>query len=288
MSPSPSAAVEAAVPVPGATLSTVTQGAGTPVVLCHGGPGLCDNLGPLAALLTDSALVHRYDQRGNGGSSSDGPFDVATSVADLEALRRHWGHEHWVVGGHSWGAALALFYALAHPERTLGVVYLSGTGLHWGWQRATRARRTGRLTAAERQELHVLEDRMRAGASRDGDHQRFHRLMWSTDFVRRETADRVLDAAPLYPCARRADVFDAIAADQRRILDGGFAEAARALASPLVSIHGEGDAGLARAREVSELSPHGRLVVIPAAGHSPWLENPDAVRAAVVGFVEGL
>ena len=105
---------------PGATLWTVSGGAGLPAVLCHGGPGLSANLGPVAAMVEGLALVHCYDQRGSGRSRSSGPFDVASFVADLEALRRHWGHDRWLVGGHSWGANLALFYALRHPDRTLG------------------------------------------------------------------------------------------------------------------------------------------------------------------------
>ena len=76
------------VEVPGATLWTASRGAGTPVVLCHGGPGLSDNLGPVAAMVEDRARVHRYDQRGSGRSHSDGPFDVGRFVADLEAYAR--------------------------------------------------------------------------------------------------------------------------------------------------------------------------------------------------------
>ncbi len=131
----------------GAVLWTVSQGAGLPVVLCHGGPGLSDNLEPLAFMIDDLARVHRYDQRGSGRSHGDGGFDVDTFIADLDALRTHWGHPKWVLGGHSWGANLALFYALAHPEHTLAVIYLAGTGLRWGWQQDAQQRR---LATAQR------------------------------------------------------------------------------------------------------------------------------------------
>jgi pimeloyl-ACP methyl ester carboxylesterase len=43
------------VDVPGATLWTESQGAGVPLVLCHGGPGLSDNLAPMAAMVDDVA-----------------------------------------------------------------------------------------------------------------------------------------------------------------------------------------------------------------------------------------
>ena len=110
------------VAVPGGSLWTASLGQGTPLVLAHGGPGLSNNLDPVAKMVDDIACVHVYDQRGGGRSPSQGPFDIESFVEDLEALRRHWGHERWIVGGHSWGAALALFYALAHPEKTIGII----------------------------------------------------------------------------------------------------------------------------------------------------------------------
>lgn len=188
----------------------------------------------------DRAQVHRYDQRGNGRSTAVGPFDVRSFVSDLEALRDHWGHDRWVVGGHSWGAALALFYAVTHPNRTLGVVPISGTGTSWGWQAATRRHRLGRLTPDERTELAALEDRTADEQRvRGGDRERFLRLMWSTDFASRDTADRLLERGPLYRCARAEHVFRRLAADQRRILQTpGFEDDLARLSAPVLAIHG--------------------------------------------------
>src|SRR3954447_18852114 len=95
------------VAVDGAALWTATTGdASTGVVLCHGGPGLSDNLGNLAGMIDDLAVVHRYDQRAGGRSTGEPPFAVDRYVDDVEALRAHWGHPSWVVGGHSWGGWL--------------------------------------------------------------------------------------------------------------------------------------------------------------------------------------
>src|SRR4051794_32638179 len=255
---------EAMVEVPGATLWTATQGTGVPLVLCHGGPGLSDNLGPLAALVDDVALVHRYDQRGSGRSRSDGPYDVAAFVADLEALREHWGHERWVAGGHSWGANLALFYALAHPDRTLGVVYLAGTGLRWGWQEEARRRRLARLTAAERAELAGLEP----GSPR------FLELMWTTDF-----ADRRAARLPLYAFPRDEAIFAAVSESHRAVLEAGVD--VRRLTAPLLVMHGRHDGP----ERVAQLARHGRYVEIGGAAHSPWLEQPAAVRRGLRAFL---
>jgi pimeloyl-ACP methyl ester carboxylesterase len=60
---------------------------------------MSDNLEPLAAMLDDLVTVHRFDQRGGGRSTGTGEGQtVAGAVADLEALRRRWGHRRWMVG----------------------------------------------------------------------------------------------------------------------------------------------------------------------------------------------
>ena len=102
-----------------------------PVVFLHGGPG--SGCKPSHRQFFDpnkyfSVLV---DQRGAGKSTPYGAVDANTTqhlVRDLEAIRCELGVERWVLFGGSWGAALALYYAISHPERVLAMV-LRGTFL---------------------------------------------------------------------------------------------------------------------------------------------------------------
>jgi len=110
----------------GAQLWTSSQGRGVPTLLCNGGPGCCDYLAPVAAMIDDIAQVIRWEPRGCGRSSETPPYDAETCVADLEAIRQSYGIERWIVGGHSWGPNVALAYALAYPERVLGLIAISG------------------------------------------------------------------------------------------------------------------------------------------------------------------
>ncbi len=113
----------------GAELWVAEQGTGIPMMLCNGGPGCCDYLGTVAECIDDVAQVYRFEPRGCGRSSSAGPYDLPTTLADLEALRVALGHVRWVVGGHSWGADLALAYALEYPKHVLALAYISGAGV---------------------------------------------------------------------------------------------------------------------------------------------------------------
>lgn len=113
------------------------------VLLCNGGPGCCDYLRPVSEMLEDAYRVIRFEQRGCGRSQADGRYDIDTALMDLEAIRRYYQIDKWVVGGHSWGANLALFYALAHSDRTTAVLYMAGNGLQRSreWSAAYHANR---------------------------------------------------------------------------------------------------------------------------------------------------
>lgn len=110
----------------GADLWTVADGSGPALILGSGGPGCCDYLAPVAEMLQPFARVIRWEQRGCGRSTADGRYDLATTIADLEAVRVAYGVDRWIVGGHSWGADLALAYAWHFPQRTSGLLAISG------------------------------------------------------------------------------------------------------------------------------------------------------------------
>ncbi len=279
------AEVTEVVDVAGGRLWTATRGTGPAMVLCHGGPGLSDNLGAVAAMVEDLGCVHRFDQRGGGRSSAKVMPDVDGLIADLESLRTHWGHQQWVVGGHSWGANLALLYALAHPDRVAGVIYMSGTGLRWGWQDSATRIRTARLTAVEREHFVGLG---RAVADGDTRHQaEFLRLLWTTDFARRDSAS-VLERSPLYAYPRNEAVFAAVSDSYRDALESLSLDALRSLAAPLLALHGAEDTDPWRAREVAELSPRGQWVAIEDAAHVPWIEQPTTTSHHLRRFLREL
>ena len=112
-----------------ARIWTVTQGTGIPILLCNGGPGCADYLSPVAGMIDDLAQVIRFEQRGCGRSEYMPPYDLETCLLDLESIRKHYGVEKWITGGHSWGANLALSYAIEYPDNVLGLIYIAGNGI---------------------------------------------------------------------------------------------------------------------------------------------------------------
>ena len=109
-----------------AELWVSVEGSGVPVLLISGGPGCCDYLEPVAALLRGHAKTIRFDARGCGRSSAASEYTVETSLADIERIREFVGAERWVVVGHSAGAEMALTCAMQFPGRVLGFACLAG------------------------------------------------------------------------------------------------------------------------------------------------------------------
>ena len=97
---------------------------GVPWIEAHGGPGGRANRFLRGLIDGERCRIIQFDQRGCGASTPTGEVSHNTlqhTIADMEALRAHLGIERWIVGGPSWGSTVALAYAEAHPERTLGV-----------------------------------------------------------------------------------------------------------------------------------------------------------------------
>ncbi|CAM3803659.1 alpha/beta fold hydrolase [Deinococcus frigens] len=129
----------------GIPLHLTRLNAGPPLLLLSGGPGYDPYLKPVAKLLPDvEGLL--LAARGTG-QSGGGAHGLDAAIADLETVREALGLEQWGVLGHSWGAALGLAYALAHPERVSHLISFAGTGIQHDqdWKAAYEASKDAEL-----------------------------------------------------------------------------------------------------------------------------------------------
>lgn len=111
-----------------------------------------DYLEPVADLVSDVFQVVLIDPPGCGRSSSIGASGVIGLVEAIDQVRVALGIDEWTVGGHSFGADLALAYALERPRHTRAVLAISPTGVQddRDWHRAYEAgRETGQDQVAE-------------------------------------------------------------------------------------------------------------------------------------------
>jgi proline iminopeptidase len=229
-------------------------------------------------MLTDRFRVIRWDQRGCGRSERSGPYSMARSALDLDAVRRHCGLARMAVLGHSWGAHLALRYALAHPDRVSSLVYVSGTGLGREWHSHYKRNLAARL-GDDHARLMELKERDRTAA----EERELAVLQWSADFADPDQATGFAErmATPWFEINYECNV--AMGEDER---EAELVAACRELPVPVLIVDGARDI---RPRWAVD-SLHQALtsvtrVVLPDAGHVPWLERPEAFRSAVLNHV---
>ena len=113
--------------------------AGIPVLVLHGGPG--GGCSPAMRRYFDPTIyrIILFDQRGCGRSRPHASVEANTTwdlVGDIEAIREALEIDAYILFGGSWGATLALVYAITHPTRAShlvlrGVFLMTQAELKW-------------------------------------------------------------------------------------------------------------------------------------------------------------
>jgi pimeloyl-ACP methyl ester carboxylesterase len=113
----------------GIELNVLEEGAGTPVVLCHGFPELAYSWRhQIPALAAAGFRVLAPDMRGYGRSSAPAQvdaYDIVTLCEDMCGVLESVGEESAIFVGHDWGANVVWQLAVLHPERVRAVAGLS-------------------------------------------------------------------------------------------------------------------------------------------------------------------
>lgn len=115
------------VKVDGANLHFVIKGSGRPVVFIHGNPGSCQDWSRLYGPVSSRYRMLAFDRPGHGHSQRPNHRDL---TVDLQAAMLHealhkLAIERPILVGHSWGAALALVYAMQFADEVAAAVVLA-------------------------------------------------------------------------------------------------------------------------------------------------------------------
>ena len=212
-------------------------------------------------LVTRHRLI-RYDQRGCGLSDWDvANFSFDAWVDDLELVVDAVGVERFPLLGMSQGAAVAIAYAVRHPERVSHLI-LSGA--------YCRGRLVRAATVQAREEAALDLDVARIGWRRDDD---TFRQVFASQFLpdgSREVWDAFNDlqraATSIDNVVRFFDVFARIDVSQL----------APMVRCPTLVLHSRGDLRVpeSQAREVSRLIPNSRLVLLDSRNHVLLADEP--------------
>lgn len=250
---------------------------GEPLVLLHGFTGCAANWRALSAAWAGRYQSVAFDLLGHG--RSDAPADparyaMAATVADLAAVLDQLGLRRVVVLGYSLGGRVALHFAAAYPEWVRALILESAS--------------PGLATAAERQARIATDEALAARLERDG-------LQAFVDYWER---------LPLFASQTRlsAEARAALRAQRLQNNPAGLANSLRglgtgaqpalwdhlpAIATPTLLVAGALDEKFTLiAQQMAARLPNARLDIVPDAGHTVHLEQPEAFIASVAGFLE--
>jgi pimeloyl-ACP methyl ester carboxylesterase len=253
-----------------ATLHIVERGdrLGAAVVLLHGFTDSWRSFERVLPHVAPSLHVVAVTQRGHGDASrpADGyglPSFSGDVLELLDALRI----ERAVIVGHSMGSAVALRFAVDHPERVRGLVLISA---------AAGVRGT---PAARAHWDHVLAN-LSDPVPRD-----FLRESTAGDFVV-PVPPAVLDAMTDESAKVPLRVWRAVL-DARWRADGDYAAELVNLRAPTLILWGDRDPRCPRAEQDALLAGirGSRLVVFEGAGHMLHIEEPERCAREVSAFV---
>lgn len=260
-----------------------------PLVVLHGGPGahhdyLLPQLLSLAALGGGFDLLF-YDQRGGGRSRTDDqtPITVQTHIADCAAVCRELGVSGAPVVGYSWGALLAMHVAVAARSGALPELLPPWLALISPAPFMPADRAVFEAELQRRQQAPAvagLRAALQASGLREQDpeayRQRAFELSVAGYFAHPE---RSANLTPFRVTGRvQQSTWASVQADALRA-------ALPSVQVPTLVVHGEADPiPLSSAAATAELL--GTTVqVLRDCGHVPYVEQPDALHAALQEFV---
>jgi proline iminopeptidase len=256
------------------------------LLVLHGGPGAHhEYLLPQMLTLAGRHELVFYDQRGGGRSRSDDPTPVTWQlhVEDLGKLVHELGVHPLTIVGYSWGAMLALLYAveatrrpeLIPPDR---LVLIDPAPLSRPWreefEREFAARQQG-------EGVRQLRDELAASGLKERDpgayRQRLFELSVAGYFADPANAR---DLTPFRVTGRvQQSVWESLG-------DFDLVPLLSALQQPTLLVHGWADPIPVDSTLAAARAMRARCVVLEASGHVPYVEQPDALFGAIEQFLE--
>jgi proline iminopeptidase len=260
-------------PAAGGNIAFRDCGHGNPVLIIPGGPGLdADYMYPLAQMIV--SVHHRVlllEPRGTGASRAalgDGSqLTVAGSVTDVETVRQAAGTNKITVIGHSFAGGVAQAYAAAHPDHVASLILLDSVGP--GAQKPSIPTDIWRSRATPQELADYDADRTK------GDRIAAMRLKFRIDFFHRDRGAAFVAALP--DSAVHMDVMPLSTAYER---DFHIAAGTRST-FPVTLIFGDIDFLRGYEQPLKATYPSAQSIIIPNAGHFPWVDSPSTARKAL-------
>jgi len=273
------------VEVNGAKLRVDVQGEGNavPIYTHHGAPGLGNRNEPNKSFgpLSDEFRIVAFDARGSGESDAVPPYSHEQWVADLDALRQHFGDERIVMAGGSYGGYIALEYTLAHPDRVTHLI-LRDTSASRRFEGMARENALARAAQYPEITPEMLDKLFQGRIESDEEFRRYFAAispLYDANTTPEKAAARVAGATFRYETHNWAF--------SRNIPNFDVSARLHEIKCPTLIVVGRHDwiTPVAASEEIAAGIPNARLEIFENSGHSPQLEENEKFVALVREFL---
>jgi proline iminopeptidase len=286
-------------PIPAPRDEGVTSTTGTPLywtaygrpnaprlLVLHGGPGADHQyLLPQMLHLGEKFDLLFYDQRGGGRSKSDARIPVTwrTHVDDLTAVIGEFGLEPLSIVGYSWGAMLALLYAVEQRKNPglptpYRMALINPAPLTIAYRRQFEAEFARRQASPG---IQRLREELAASGLKERDPEAYRQRAFELGVAGYfSDPHKAEDLTPFRVVARvQQSVWESLG-------DFDLIHDVKGIKIPSIVIHGRDDPiPLASSSEAAR-ALETNLVVLDECGHVPYVEQPSRLFAALDPFLD--
>jgi len=236
-----------------------TYGDGSPLILLHGGMGFDSSYFKVPGILdlaTQGTQIILFDQRGHGQSQICSPsnYTHTTWLEDLEELACELNLQKYSLLGHSYGGYLALELAVRNPPELDKLILISTA--------------PGPIDSRDVPH-HPSDARLKEDV----------RGKWPSFFYRGNKYWEIFNKINF-----RHEPFNAAFHRELKKYDVRN-KLERIQAKTLIVVGGEDEHFLSASKQLATGIPQSRLVIIPGAGHFPFIERPEEFHQAVSKFL---
>jgi len=263
-------------------------GAGDPLVIVHGGPGLAHDylFTPFSRLAGKYRLVF-YDQMGCGLSDEfrdNEKVGMDDLVEELEGVRKEFGLGSVNLAGQSWGALVAIHYALKYPRSVKKLLLLEPAPGSSEFLPAFQKTITDRLSEAEKQELagYASDAKLRSDPQL---FQKWLNLRFKSYYF--DPGKQDMAKLAYFDGGRVKKMFASSAMFGPYFADFDLYDTMKAIACPVLIIHGDHDPiPFAAVEKMALALKNARLEIVRNCGHFVHVEKPEEYFAAIRAFLE--
>lgn len=259
-----------------------------PLIALHGGPG-GSHAGMYDALhsLCDNRPTVFYDQLGSHFSPAKmtpGLMRIERFADEVVQIVKARSFDRVILLGHSWGAAVAVEFALTHPEKTAGLILSAPLLSTPRWVADCNAL----LQNLPPKMLEAIRRCEANGATGSAEYREADRFFSKRHYCRLDNPPAAMEK---HRSKRNAEIYNAMWGPSEftcagTLKDLDYFPRLREIAAPVLIVCGEYDTATpGTMEEARALMQNTELSVIPDSGHAVYVDGHEKYLAAVRRFL---